>query len=59
MAKLHKMEYYNKTENQMKVFSYTIPVPKAMVEQAGLENVDVELKLDGDKIIIQKKVDKY
>lgn len=57
MAKFHKMEYYNRTEGKMKVYSYTIPVPKVIVEQANLQNCEIEIKLNNDKIIIQKMVD--
>ena len=58
MAKFHKQEYYNKTENKIKIFSYTIPVPKAIVEQANMENCEVEFKIKDGRIIIEKALDK-
>ena len=58
MAKFHELTFYNKKEGKFKIFSYTIAVPKVLVEEAGLENTEIELKLSNDKIIIQKAVDK-
>ena len=58
MPRFHKQEYYNKKENKFKVFSYTIALPKAIVEEAQLENIEVVAKVENGKIIIDKSIDK-
>ena len=58
MPRFHKQEFYNKKENRFKVFSYTIALPRRIVEEAKLENVEVEVKVENGKIIINKSVDK-
>ena len=54
MPKLNKMYYYT-SKGEKKLNCYNIPIPKQLVEQAQLENVDIQLKVDGNKIIIEKK----
>lgn len=58
MARFHKQTYLNKTTGEIKIFSYTIPIKKALVEKAGLENVEIETRVEENKIIIEKKLDK-
>ncbi len=58
MAKFHKQTFLNKTTNEMKVFSYNIPVKKALVEEAGLEDTEVSIRVEDGKIIIEKDIDK-
>ena len=58
VPKFHKQEFYNKTENKMKVFSYTIAVPKEIVEQAKLQGIELICRAESNKIIIEKKLDK-
>ena len=54
MAKMTKMYYYN-SKGEKKLNCYMIPVPKALVEQAGLENKEIKLVLNGNKIILEEK----
>lgn len=54
MAKLNKVYYYT-SKGEKKLNCYNIPVPKAMVEKAQLENVDIQLRVDNGKIIIERK----
>jgi antitoxin component of MazEF toxin-antitoxin module len=52
MAKLNKMYYY--TKNEKKLNCYYINIPKVLVEKMGLQDKEVEIKQDGNKIVIQK-----
>lgn len=54
MAKLNKMYYYTST-GEKKLNCYTIPVSKDLVEKAGLVGADVQLRVEGNKIIIERK----
>lgn len=54
MAKLNKMYYYT-SNGEKKLNCYTIPVPKDLVEKANLVGVDVQLRVEGNKIIIERK----
>lgn len=54
MAKLNKMYYYN-SKGEKKLNCYNIPIPKAIVEQTNLENVDLQLRVENGKIIIERK----
>lgn len=54
MAKLNKMYYYT-SKGEKKLNCYTIPVPKEVVEQAKLENVELQVIADNNTIIIKKK----
>lgn len=54
MAKLNKMYYYTST-GEKKLNCYTIPIPKALVEQAKLENVDIKVIVENNTIIIKRK----
>ena len=55
MARFHKQTFLNKTTNEIKVFGYNIPVKKALVEEANLQDVEVEARVEDGKIIIEKK----
>lgn len=54
MAKLNPMYYYT-SKKEKKLNCYTIPIPKAIVEQANLENSDLKLRVENGKIIIERK----
>lgn len=54
MAKLNKMYYYT-SKGEKKLNCYNVPIPKQLVEQTQLENVEVQLKVENNKIIIEKK----
>lgn len=54
MAKLNKMYYYTST-GEKKLNCYNVPIPKALVEQAKLENVDIKVIVENNKIIITRK----
>lgn len=52
MAKLNKMYYY--TKNEKKLNCYYINIPKKLVERMGLQDKEVEVKQDGDRIVIKE-----
>lgn len=54
MAKLNKMYYYT-SKGEKKLNCYNIPIPKALVEQAKLENVDIKIIAENNMIIIKRK----
>ena len=54
MAKLNKMYYYT-SAGEKKLNCYTIPIPKVLVEQAKLENVDIKIIVENNTIIIKRK----
>jgi len=54
MTKLNKMYYYT-SKGEKKLNCYNIPIPKIMVEKAELENVDIQIKVENKKIIIESK----
>lgn len=54
MKKLNKMYYYTK-EGKKKLNCYYIPIPKQMVEEAGLENIEIQIRVENGKIIIESK----
>jgi antitoxin component of MazEF toxin-antitoxin module len=54
MAKLNKMYYYT-AKKEKKLNCYYIPIPKQIAEQAQLENVDIKLRVENGKIIIERK----
>lgn len=54
MTKLNKMYYYT-SKGEKKLNCYNIPIPKIMVEQAELENIEIQLKVQDKKIIIERK----
>ena len=54
MTRLNKMYYYTAKKGK-KLNCYYIPIPKQLAEQAQLENVDIQLKVENGKIIIERK----
>ena len=56
MAKFHGMEYYSKKDKALKIYSYTIAIPKAIIEEVGMENCEVEFEIKNNQIIIKKGV---
>lgn len=52
MAKLNKMYYYTKKERKLNC--YYINIPKVLVERIGLQNKEVEITQEKDKIIIRE-----
>lgn len=54
MTKLNKMYYYT-SKKEKKLNCYYINIPKALVEKMGLEDKEVEIKQDDNKIIIKEK----
>ena len=55
MARFHKQTFLNRTTNEIKIFSYNIPVKKKLVEEANLQDVEVEIRREENKIIIERK----
>lgn len=54
MSKLNKMYYYT-AKHEKKLNCYYVPIPKQMAEQAQLENVDIQIRVENGKIIIERK----
>lgn len=54
MAKMSKLYYYT-SKGEKKLNCYTVPIPKDIVEKAGLEGIDLKITANNDKIIIEKK----
>lgn len=54
MAKLNKMYYYT-SKKEKKLNCYYINIPKILVEKMGLQDKEVEIKQDNEKIIIKEK----
>ena len=59
MAKFCKQYFINRTTGEKKVYSYTIPVPKRIVDEAGMEECDTKITVQDGKIIIEKNIDKF
>jgi hypothetical protein len=47
--------YYYTAKKEKKLNCYYINIPKVLVEKMGLENKEVEIKQDVDKLIIKEK----
>lgn len=54
MTKLNKMYYYT-SKGEKKLNCYNVPIPKIIVEKAQLENVEIQIKVENKKIIIESK----
>jgi len=54
MTKLNKMYYYT-SKGEKKLNCYNVPIPKIMVEKAELDNVEIQIKVENKKIIIESK----
>ena len=54
MAKMTKMYYYT-SKGEKKINCYMIPIPKKIVEQAQLENKEIKMNVNGNKIILEAK----
>ena len=54
MAKLNKMYYYTST-GEKKLNCYTMAIPKQVVDDTKLDGIDIKVKAEGNKIIIEKK----
>lgn len=54
MTKLNKMYYYT-SKGEKKLNCYNVPIPKAIVEKAGLENINIQLRVEDKKIVIECK----
>ena len=54
MAKFNALYYYT-SKGEKKLNCYTIPVPKELVDRAGLNGKEVYITIQDNKIIIQSK----
>lgn len=54
MAKLNKLHYYT-SNGEKKVNCYTVSIPKRLVEETKLEDTDINIRVENNKIIIEKK----
>ena len=54
MAKFTPMYYYT-SKREKKLNCYMIPVPKDVVEKAQLAGYDIQIKVEGNKIVLEKK----
>lgn len=53
MAKLNKM-YYHTSKGEKKLNCYYIQIPKDLVAKSGLSESEVQLKVEGNKIVIER-----
>ena len=54
MAKLKKINYYT-SKGEKKVNCYYINIAREIVEKAGLENKEIQITINGNKIILEAK----
>ena len=54
MAKLNKMYYYT-SKGEKKLNCYNIAIPKDLVEKLGLQDKEIVVKIENDKIVIDKQ----
>lgn len=54
MTKLIKQHYYTRN-GEKKLNCFYISVPKKVVEEANLNDKELEIKAEGNKIIIKEK----
>lgn len=54
MAKFTPTHYYT-SKGEKKVNCFIIPVPKDLVEKANLIGIDIQVKVEGNKIILERK----
>lgn len=52
MPKLLKQYYYS-SKGERKINSYKVSLSKEIVEQTGLQDKEIIIKQDGDRIIIE------
>lgn len=52
MAKINKMYYYT-AKREKKLNCYYVNIPKVLVEKVGLQDKEVVIKQDGERIIIE------
>jgi len=53
MAKLNKIHYYT-SKREKKLNCYYITITKELVEKLGLEDKELQIRAENDKIIIEK-----
>ena len=54
MPRMSRM-YYHTSKGEKKLNCYHIPISKEIVEEAKLENVQLKIRAENGKIIIEKK----
>jgi hypothetical protein len=54
MAKLNKMYYYT-SKREKKLNCYYITLPKEIVERTKLNDAEIDIKVEEQKIILSKK----
>lgn len=54
MTKLGKM-YYMTSKGERKINCYTVTIPKAIVEKTDIEDKDLKIYAEDNKIIIEKE----
>lgn len=54
MKKLHKMYYYT-SKGEKKLNCYYTNLPKELVEKANLQDKEIQIRLENNKIIIEAK----
>ena len=54
MAKLKKINYYTST-GEKKVNCYYINIARGIVEKAGLQDKEIIVKVNGNKIVLEAK----
>lgn len=53
MAKLNKMYYYT-SKGEKKLNCYNIAIPKELVHKTGLEDKEIQVQVENEKIVIKK-----
>lgn len=54
MKKLNKMYYYN-SKGEKKLNCYYTNIPKELVEKTDLQDKEINIRMENNKIIIEKK----
>lgn len=54
MAKLVRQKFIT-TSGERKTYAYLVAIPKRIVEQVGLQDTDINVYVEGERIIIEKK----
>lgn len=54
MAKMNKMYYYT-SKGERKLNCYNVVIPKELVEKLKLEDKEIEVKIENNKLVVDKK----
>ena len=54
MAKMNKMYYYT-SKGERKLNCYNVVIPKEIVEKVDLQDKEIKVKIENNKIVIDKQ----